>query len=88
MVEEPLPVIEGGLKFAVAPLGKPLALQATVPLKPLAAVTVVVYAAVPPDGAVCELWVALTEKPDTFSVTVVVLVMSLLSLVAPVTVKV
>jgi hypothetical protein len=37
-VDEPLPVIEVGLNAAVAPVGKPLALKLTTPVKPLRAV--------------------------------------------------
>ena len=36
-VDEPEPLIEAGLKLAVAPEGKPLALKATVPLNPFCA---------------------------------------------------
>jgi hypothetical protein len=35
-----VPVVDGGLKLAVTPVGKPLALNATLPLKPPAGVTV------------------------------------------------
>jgi hypothetical protein len=38
-VELPLPVIEAGLNDAVAPVGKPLALKLTVPVKPFTAAT-------------------------------------------------
>ena len=41
-VEEPEPVIEVGLKLAVAPPGSPLALKITLPLNPFNAVTVTV----------------------------------------------
>jgi len=34
-VEAPDPLMEAGLKLAVAPAGKPLTLNATVPVKPL-----------------------------------------------------
>ena len=34
IVDEPVAVTEAGLKLALAPLGKPLALKSTVPLKP------------------------------------------------------
>jgi len=40
IVEEPLEVIDGGLKLAVAPAGKPLAVSVTVPVKPTDAVVV------------------------------------------------
>jgi hypothetical protein len=42
MVEEPEPVIGLGLKLALAPLGKPLALKATAPVKPPEGVTPIV----------------------------------------------
>jgi len=35
-----VPVVDAGLKAAVTPVGKPLALNATLPLKPPAGVTV------------------------------------------------
>ncbi len=34
MVDEPEPVTDVGLKLALAPLGSPLAVNVTVPLKP------------------------------------------------------
>ena len=34
MVEEPEPTTEAGLKLALAPVGKPVALKVTVPLNP------------------------------------------------------
>jgi len=43
-----VPVVDVGLKLAVTPLGKPLALRATLPVKPLPGVTVTVLVAVPP----------------------------------------
>src|SRR5947209_7367566 len=42
MVEEPEPVTEAGLKLALAPLGNPLAVKFTAPLKPPDPVTVAV----------------------------------------------
>ena len=42
MVEEPMAVIEEGLKLAFAPPGKPLALKSTVPSKPFTLPTVTV----------------------------------------------
>jgi hypothetical protein len=38
-VEDPEPLMEVGLKLAVAPEGKPLALSATVPVKPFCGAT-------------------------------------------------
>ncbi len=42
MVDEPEPATEAGLKLAVAPAGRPVALNVTVPVKPPEAVTVAV----------------------------------------------
>ena len=42
MVEEPEPATEAGLKLALAPAGKPLALKLTLPVNPPAPVTVAV----------------------------------------------
>jgi hypothetical protein len=42
------PVVEEGLNVAVTPLGNPLALKATLPLKPPDGVTVMVLVAVDP----------------------------------------
>ena len=39
IVDEPEPTTEGGLKFALAPAGSPLALNVTVPVKPPDGVT-------------------------------------------------
>src|SRR5438477_267459 len=61
-VEEPPPTMLVGLNVTVAPAGRPLALQVTVPLKPPDGVTVAVPLAVPPAATVCELGVALTAK--------------------------
>jgi hypothetical protein len=41
-VEEPVPVIETGLKLAVAPVGSPLTFRATTPLKLFNAVVEIV----------------------------------------------
>ncbi len=41
-VEDPAPVIDVGLKLPLAPVGRPLTLSATLPLKPLRAVVVAV----------------------------------------------
>ena len=43
-----LPVVEAGLKEAVTPAGRPLALSATLPVKPPEGVTVIVLLAVAP----------------------------------------
>jgi hypothetical protein len=42
IVEEPEPATEAGLKLAVAPLGRPLAENVTVPVKPPEGATVTV----------------------------------------------
>ena len=43
-----LPVVEAGLKLAVTPEGKPLALRATLPVNPPVGVTVIELVTVPP----------------------------------------
>jgi len=43
-----VPVVDEGLKLAVTPEGKPLALRATLPVNPPIAVTVMELVAVPP----------------------------------------
>jgi hypothetical protein len=43
-----VPVVEAGLKAAVTPAGKPLALNATLPVNPPEGVTVIVLVVVPP----------------------------------------
>lgn len=48
-VEEPDPVMDAGLKLAVAPAGRPLALRVTAALNPFCAATVTVYVALCPD---------------------------------------
>lgn len=55
-----LPEIEAGLKDAVTPVGRPLAVSVTVELKPPLTISVMVEAPVPP--AVTEAAVALSEK--------------------------
>jgi len=45
---ELVPVVEGGLKVAVTPLGSPVALKATLPANPPTRVTVSVLAALAP----------------------------------------
>jgi hypothetical protein len=42
MVDDPVPVTVVGLKLAVTPVGNPLALKVTIPLKPPDGVTVAV----------------------------------------------
>ena len=62
IVEEPEPVTEVGLKLALAPVGKPLTLNATAPVKPPDAVTVAVYEVPAPAVTVCDDGVAAMEK--------------------------
>src|SRR4051812_40159988 len=47
-VELPAPVIEPGLKLAVAPDGRPVTVRPILPAKPLIAVVLMVYVTVPP----------------------------------------
>src|SRR6516225_7989607 len=54
-VELPEPATEVGLKLAVVPLGSPLTLKFTVPVKPFTAPTVAVYDVPAPAVTVCEL---------------------------------
>ena len=71
MVEEPEPVTEVGLKLAVAPLGRPLALKPTTPLNPPDPVTVAVYEVPPPAVTVCDAGdAAMVKSPTTGAVTV------------------
>ena len=73
-VEEPEPLTEVGLKLPLAPVGKPLTLHVTVPLKPLVAVAVAVQVALLPAVTVWDDGVAETEKSGaglTTKVTVV-----------------
>jgi hypothetical protein len=61
-VDEPPPVIVVGLNAAVAPVGNPLALKVTTPVKPLTAVVVKVYVLLSPASTVRVLGVAATVK--------------------------
>jgi hypothetical protein len=55
MIDVPLPLIVGGEKLAAAPgLGKPLALNVTVPVNPFSAPTVTAYVAELPGFTVCD----------------------------------
>jgi len=56
------PLMEAGLKFAVAPEGRPVALSVTVPAYPLAGLTVAVYVVLFPAVTVCEAGDADSEK--------------------------
>src|SRR6185369_7315296 len=69
-VEDPGAALEAGLKPAVAPLGRPLTLQATAPLKPLMLPAFTVYVVLLPGVTVCDDGVAETEKSVNGAVTV------------------
>jgi len=57
-----VPVVDAGLKLAVTPAGRPLALNATLPVNPPRGVTVTVLVAVPPWTTLAL--VAAREKSD------------------------
>jgi len=59
------PLTEAGLKLAVAPEGKPLALSVTVPAYPLTGLTDAVYVVLFPCVTVCEPGDADSEKLGT-----------------------
>src|SRR5581483_7248077 len=59
------PLMEAGLKLAVAPEGKPLALSVTVPVYPFTGVTDAVYVVLLPAVTVCEAGVTDKEKLGT-----------------------
>jgi hypothetical protein len=61
-VELPEPATDVGLNVGVAPVGRPLALNATLPVNPAIADTLVVYGVLAPGATVCELGVADIEK--------------------------
>lgn len=65
-----VPVVEAGLKLAVTPLGKPLAASATVPVKPLDGLTVIVLLAVPPWATETLVGFAASVKVGVVPVTV------------------
>jgi hypothetical protein len=67
--DDPAEVIEGGLKFAVAPEGRPLAASVTVPAKPLRAATVAVNAPLLPAVTLCDAGV--TDRPKSAGLTTV-----------------
>jgi hypothetical protein len=65
-VELPLPpVTDPGLKLALAPVGRPLALKATVPVKPPVGTIVAVYEVAFPACTVCDAGDAEMEKSPT-----------------------
>lgn len=61
-VEEPEVVTEAGLKLALAPVGRPLTLNATEPVNPPDAATVAVYDVPAPAVTVCDAGEAVMEK--------------------------
>src|SRR5215467_5441786 len=65
-----VPVVEAGLKLAVTPAGKPLAVRATVPAKPLIGVTVIVLLPLAPWATVRLAGLADSEKSGVTLVTV------------------
>jgi hypothetical protein len=69
-VVEPEVLTDAGVNEAVAPDGNPVTLNATVPLKPVPAVTVAVYVVLPPARTVRDAGVADSEKSGTVMVRV------------------
>jgi hypothetical protein len=65
-----VPVVEAGLNAAVTPLGSPVAVKATLPLKPPDGVTVMVLVAVDPWLTVILAEAAVSEKSPPMPVTV------------------
>ena len=65
-----VPVVDAGLKLAVTPAGKPLAASETLPLKPLAGLTVMVLLPVPPCATERVAGFAFKEKSGFVPVTV------------------
>ena len=61
-VELPEPATDVGLNVGVAPVGRPLALKATLPVNPAIADMLVVCVVLPPRATVCEMGVADIEK--------------------------
>ena len=68
--ELPEPAIDRGPKLAVAPAGKPLAVNTTVPLKELSGEMVVAKLVPHPADRVCVAGVAATAKLGAGGVTV------------------
>ena len=72
--EDPLPVMVVGLNPTVAPAGRPLTENPTVPANPFTAPIVTVYPVLPPEAADCVAGAAPTVKsggPTTVSVALV-----------------
>jgi hypothetical protein len=65
-----VPVVEAGLNTAATPLGNPLAVKATLPLKPLDGVTVMTLVAVDPWLTATLAGAAASEKSPLVPVTV------------------
>src|SRR4051812_42614322 len=59
-VLEPGPVMVGGLKPPVAPMGKPTMPKVVTPAKPLVAVMVTLYDVLPPARMLCEAGLAVS----------------------------
>ena len=64
-VDDPEPGREAGLNDAVAPAGNPLTCRVMGPANPVAAVTVAVYAALPPARTELRIGDVLSEKSGT-----------------------
>src|SRR5262252_4715508 len=64
------PVVDAGLKLAVTPAGKPLAVSETLPLKPFSRLTVIVLLPVPPCFTERVAGFAVKEKSGFVPVTV------------------
>jgi hypothetical protein len=73
MPKRPLPVIDGGLKAAATPAGKPDADSTTVPANPWDTFTTIVSIAVPPGTMVTMAGEAETEKSGAPRIVRVVL---------------
>ena len=69
-VVDPDVVTEAGLNVAVAPDGRPVTLNATVPVNPFTGVTVAVYVVLPPGCTVRDVGVLESEKSETVIVRV------------------
>ena len=58
----PSPVIAPGVMAALAPVGRPIIANVTVPPRPFTSDTVIVYDRLPFDPTICDAGVALIEK--------------------------
>lgn len=68
-VEEPVPVIEVGLKLPEAPVGRPVTVGVIVPVNPFNAVVDTLYVVLPPIVTVCELGDTEIEKSGAGALT-------------------